>query len=67
METPAQILTKKLESQTLQSLADESGCAITYLREVSLGNRSPGPKILRFLGLRAIKTVIYKKTSKKNE
>ena len=62
-----QILQRKQADQSLRSFAAEIGCSPSYLSDVYLGRREPGPKIAAFLGLqkRTIVKVIYEKPKRR--
>jgi transcriptional regulator with XRE-family HTH domain len=45
-------LREKLEGCTQADLAKEIDCAPQYLNDVLGGRREPGPKILKYLGLK---------------
>ncbi len=44
---------------TAKALADRIGVSTAYLSDVFLGHRTPGPKILAFLGIERV--VVYRK------
>jgi transcriptional regulator with XRE-family HTH domain len=57
MSDPVKLLQGKMAGRSLRALAREIGCSPAYLSDIMRGNRSPGPKILAFLGLsREIRT-----------
>lgn len=60
METASiiQQLEKRRGQNTWTWLAAQIGCSGAYLSDIRAGKRNPGPKILKFLGLKQI--VIYK-------
>lgn len=47
-----ELLTKKRGNGSWRALAAKIDCSPAYLCDVILGRREPGPKILRYLGLR---------------
>ena len=51
------LLLRKQGDRSLREFADEVGCSAAYLSDIYRGNRQPGKKILRFLGLRRKRTV----------
>lgn len=51
MADPIKMLRKRQGKRSLRALAREIGCAAPYLSDVYRGRRTPGPKILAFLGL----------------
>lgn len=50
-------LKKKRGSDSLTAFAERVGCSLPYLSDVYNGRRTPGPRILRFLGLKVKRTV----------
>lgn len=65
----AGLLRRRLEEfKTLKALAKESGISAGYLSAVMSG-KEPGPKVLRFLGLRRERSisVIYFENGKRGQ
>lgn len=62
MTDPIEMLKKRMQGRTLRALAKEIPCSAAYLSDILLGQRSPGPKILNFLGLERKTT--YRKEKK---
>lgn len=58
---PLSLLREQIAKASLRKLALQIGCSAAYLSDVMRGNRLPGPKVLKYLGLRKIvtKTVQY--------
>jgi hypothetical protein len=52
------LLKKRQGDSSLRALARTIDCSPAYLSDIYKGKRSPGPKILKFLGL--VKTVQFK-------
>jgi len=55
------MLRSKLKDRSQRSLAKEIPCSAPYLSDVLKGNRTPGPRILNYLGLQ--KTEKYRKVA----
>lgn len=51
------LLCEKQGNRSLREYAKEIDCSVAYLSDVILGNRNPGPKILKFLNIQRTKTV----------
>ena len=65
---PIAILRKRLESDSLRSVARQLDISAAYLSDIMANKRKPGPKVLTALGLeRKVERVISyrRKTSKK--
>ena len=61
------LLQRKQATQSLRSFAADIGCSASYLSDIYLGRREPGPKIASFLGVEKRTTVktTYEKPSKR--
>lgn len=51
------ILQAKQGEQSLRQFAGKVGCTAAYLSDLYRGNRQPGKKIMKFLGLKKTRTV----------
>jgi len=51
------LLQREQGTRSLRTFATEIGCSASYLSDVYLGRREPGPKITAFLGLEKRTTV----------
>lgn len=60
---PIELLKERQRGQSLRSLAKQIPCSAAYLSDVFRGQRAPGPKILKFLGLESRKEpeVVYRR------
>jgi len=56
-EDMLRLLQRRQSTQSLRSFAAEIGCSPSYLSDIYLGRREPGPKIAAFLGLEKRTTV----------
>jgi transcriptional regulator with XRE-family HTH domain len=53
---PILALRKQISKASLRKVAIEIGISAPYLSDVMRGNRLPGPKVLKYLGLRRVIT-----------
>ena len=53
---PLSILREQIAGASLRKIAAVIGVSAPYLSDVMHGNRLPGPKVLKYLGLRRIIT-----------
>jgi len=51
MQNPIEMLNKRKGELSVRALAKQIPCSAAYLSDVLRGQRTPGPKILKFLGL----------------
>jgi len=51
------LLQQKQGDRSLRSFAADMGCSASYLSDIYLGRREPGPKITAFLGFERRTTV----------
>lgn len=58
---PIQMLERRMQGRTLRALAKELGISAPYLSDIMNGNRSPGPKVLKALGLERETVTRYRK------
>lgn len=56
-EDIVRLLQQKQSDRSLRSFAGVIGCSASYLSDIYLGHREPGPKIAAFLGLEKRTTV----------
>lgn len=63
MIDPITMLRSKIQDRSLRVAAKDFSCSAAYLSDILRGNRKPGPKILKVLGLdRTVDTtVVYKR------
>lgn len=63
VEGVLKLLVEAQGERSLRSYASSIGCSAAYLCDVYHGNRAPGPKILKVLGLQRqiTKQITYKK------
>lgn len=59
------LLRKAQGTRSVGQLSREIGCSTAYVSDVYAGNRTPGPKILEYLGLE--KAITYKKKWRKED
>ena len=59
MADPVAILKDKLTASSYRELAERIGVSATFLWMVVRGKRAPGPKVLKFLGMRKQTVVTY--------
>ena len=52
---PISMLKEKQGDRSIRQFAKKIGCSHAYLAYVMKGERPPGPKILKYLGLQKIK------------
>ena len=55
-----ELLKRKQGDRSLRSFAVQIGVSAAYLSDIYRGNREPGPKILKLLKVRKIKTISYR-------
>jgi transcriptional regulator with XRE-family HTH domain len=60
---PVEMLAARKAGKTMRELAQEIGCSAPYVNDVLKRKRAPGPSILKYLGLTAVKTVVYKRAN----
>lgn len=58
---PVALLKTRLKRVSLRELARTIGCSVAYLSDVTNGKRDPGPKILRYLGLKKVVSVRWER------
>jgi hypothetical protein len=60
-----ELLRKAQGSRSIAELSRDINCSTAYVSDFYAGNRTPGPKILNYLGLE--KQVVYKKKWRKED
>lgn len=55
------MLRKAKGEDSLRIFAAKVGVTAPYIRDILIGNRDPGPSILKFLGLQEKRTVVRKR------
>lgn len=66
-EAVIELLTKRQGSRSLREFAKELGVSASYLSDVYLGHREPGPSILEPLGLNRHRSVTTEYKRKNND
>ncbi len=51
MADPLKMLKARMAGRSLRSVAREIPCSAAYLSDIMLGKRTPGPRVLDYLGL----------------
>ena len=51
MADPIKMLKARMAGRSLRSVAREIPCSAAYLSDIMLGKRTPGPRVLDYLGL----------------
>ena len=62
MADPLKMLKARMAGRSLRSVAREIPCSAAYLSDIMLGKRTPGPRVLDYLGLKreVDKSVTYR-------
>jgi transcriptional regulator with XRE-family HTH domain len=55
-----ELIRRKQGERSLRSFAKATGFSAAYLSDVLHGNREPGPRLLKVLRVRKIKSVTYR-------
>lgn len=55
-----ELLRRKQGDRSLRAFAASVGVSAAYLSDILRNNRQPGPKILKMLRVRKIKTITYR-------
>lgn len=59
------ILKARQGTMSLRELANQAKVSASYLSDLFAGKREPGPKIMKYLGLRKIRTSSYVPNNKR--